>query len=57
MQPLAHDPVQDQCDEADCRVRTDPFGQPVVNRADLRKLEGVVSEHDVLNRYRDFGEG
>jgi CIC family chloride channel protein len=30
---------------------------PVVNRADLRKLEGVVSEHDVLNRYRDFGEG
>jgi chloride channel protein, CIC family len=30
---------------------------PVVNRADLRKLEGVVSEHDVLNRYRDFAEG
>jgi CIC family chloride channel protein len=30
---------------------------PVVNRADLRKLEGVISEHDVLNRYRDFGEG
>jgi len=30
---------------------------PVVNRADFRKLEGVVSEHDVLNRYRDFGEG
>jgi len=30
---------------------------PVVNRADFRKLEGVVSEHDVLGRYRDFGEG
>jgi CIC family chloride channel protein len=30
---------------------------PVVNRADFRKLEGVVSEHDVLTRYRDFGEG
>jgi CIC family chloride channel protein len=30
---------------------------PVVNRADFRKLEGVVSEHDVLARYRDFGEG
>jgi len=30
---------------------------PVVNRADLRKLVGVVSEHAVLNRYRDFGEG
>jgi chloride channel protein, CIC family len=30
---------------------------PVVNRADLSKLEGVVSEHDVLDRYRDFGEG
>jgi len=30
---------------------------PVVNRADFRKLEGVVSEHDVLSRYRDFGEG
>ena len=28
---------------------------PVVNRADFRKLEGVVSEHDVLSRYRDFG--
>ena len=30
---------------------------PVVNRADFRKLEGAVSEHDVLGRYRDFGEG
>ncbi len=29
---------------------------PVVNRADLRKLEGVISQHDVLERYRDFGE-
>jgi CIC family chloride channel protein len=30
---------------------------PVVNRADFQKLEGVVSGHDVLSRYRDFGEG
>lgn len=30
---------------------------PVVNRADFNRLEGVVSEHDVLTRYRDFGEG
>jgi len=30
---------------------------PVVNRADSRKLEGVVTERDVLARYRDFGEG
>ena len=30
---------------------------PVVSRADYRKLEGVVSQHDVLKRYRDFGEG
>jgi CIC family chloride channel protein len=30
---------------------------PVVSRADYRKLEGVVSQHDVLSRYRDFGEG
>ena len=29
---------------------------PVVSRADLRKLEGVISERDVLKRYRDFGE-
>jgi len=27
---------------------------PVVSRADYRKLEGVVSHNDVLNRYRDF---
>jgi CIC family chloride channel protein len=27
---------------------------PVVSRADLAKLEGVISEHDVLERYRDF---
>jgi chloride channel protein, CIC family len=30
---------------------------PVVNRADFGKLEGVVTERDVLARYRDFGEG
>ena len=30
---------------------------PVVSRADFRKLEGVISQRDVLNRYRDFGEG
>lgn len=29
---------------------------PVVNRADSRTLEGVVSQRDVLKRYRDFGE-
>ena len=29
---------------------------PVVHRADLRKLEGVISQHDVLARYRNFGE-
>jgi CIC family chloride channel protein len=29
---------------------------PVVSRADFRKLEGVISQRDVLNRYRDFGE-
>lgn len=29
---------------------------PVVSRADLRKLEGVISEHDILNRYRAFDE-
>jgi CIC family chloride channel protein len=27
---------------------------PVVNRANLRKLEGVISQSDVLERYRDF---
>jgi CIC family chloride channel protein len=30
---------------------------PVVSRADYRKLEGVISQQDVLKRYRDFGEG
>jgi CIC family chloride channel protein len=30
---------------------------PVVSRADFRQLEGVVSQSDVLRRYRDFGEG
>ncbi|MGC2195577.1 MAG: chloride channel protein [Terriglobales bacterium] len=30
---------------------------PVVSRADFRRLEGVISQHDVLKRYRDFGEG
>jgi CIC family chloride channel protein len=30
---------------------------PVVNRADFRQLEGVISQHDVLERYREFGEG
>jgi chloride channel protein, CIC family len=26
---------------------------PVVNRADFRKLEGVVTQQDVLERYRE----
>jgi CIC family chloride channel protein len=30
---------------------------PVVSRADIRKLEGVISQRDVLTRYRDFAEG
>ena len=30
---------------------------PVVSRADFRKLEGVVSQRSVLERYREFGEG
>jgi len=30
---------------------------PVVSRADIRRLEGVVTERDVLARYREFGEG
>ncbi len=30
---------------------------PVVSRADYRKLEGVISQQDVLKRYRDFAEG
>lgn len=29
----------------------------VVSRADLGQLEGVVTERDVLERYREFGEG
>ncbi len=28
---------------------------PVVNRARFRKLEGVISERDILARYRDYG--
>jgi CIC family chloride channel protein len=28
---------------------------PVVNRANLRELDGVITQHDVLERYRDFG--
>lgn len=28
---------------------------PVVNRANLRKLEGVITQRNVLERYRDFG--
>lgn len=27
---------------------------PVVSRANINKLEGVITEHDVLERYRDF---
>lgn len=30
---------------------------PVVSRADFRKLEGVITQKDVLGRYREFGEG
>ena len=30
---------------------------PVVSRADIRQLEGVISQRDVLDRYREFGEG
>ncbi len=30
---------------------------PVVNRANLRELEGVITQQDVLERYRDLGEG
>jgi CIC family chloride channel protein len=30
---------------------------PVVSRADIRQIEGVISERDVLERYREFGEG
>ena len=30
---------------------------PVVSRADFRRLEGVITERQVLERYREFGEG
>ena len=30
---------------------------PVVSRADIRQLEGVVTQKSVLERYREFGEG
>jgi len=30
---------------------------PVVSRADFRRLEGVITQRDVLERYREFGEG
>jgi CIC family chloride channel protein len=30
---------------------------PVVSRADFGHLEGIISQHDVLERYREFGEG
>jgi CIC family chloride channel protein len=30
---------------------------PVVSRADFGQVEGVISERDVLERYREFGEG
>jgi CIC family chloride channel protein len=30
---------------------------PVVSRADFRQLEGVISQRNVLERYRQFGEG
>ena len=30
---------------------------PVVSRADFRQLEGVITKRDVLERYREFGEG
>jgi CIC family chloride channel protein len=30
---------------------------PVVSRADFRQLEGVITQRDVLDRYRQFGEG
>jgi len=30
---------------------------PVVSRADFRRLEGVVTQRQVLERYREFGEG
>ncbi len=30
---------------------------PVVSRADFQQLEGVISQRDILERYREFGEG
>jgi chloride channel protein, CIC family len=30
---------------------------PVVSRANFGQLEGVISQADVLRRYREFGEG
>lgn len=30
---------------------------PVVSRADFRKLEGIITQRDVLERYREFAEG
>jgi CBS domain-containing protein len=30
---------------------------PVVSRADFGKLEGIVTQRHVLERYREFGEG
>ncbi len=30
---------------------------PVVSRADFGQLEGVIAQRDVLDRYREFGEG
>ncbi len=30
---------------------------PVVSRADFRQLEGIITQRDVLERYREFGEG
>src|SRR6202049_2564544 len=29
---------------------------PVVSRADIRQVEGVITQRDVLERYREFGE-
>jgi chloride channel protein, CIC family len=29
---------------------------PVVNRANLKELEGVITQRDVLERYREYGE-
>jgi hypothetical protein len=29
---------------------------PVVSRADVRQLEGVITQRDVLERHREFGE-